>query len=50
MVHCPECKIELTCPCPSCKDRQPEVKKWLWLDGETPTCPDCGAYVEELVD
>lgn len=46
-MSCPNCKIQLECPCENCqkwrkKDGKVEVLLWEWIDGETMGCPICG--------
>ncbi len=45
-MTCPNCHIELECPCKNCQRwREKEGKiatlAWEWIDGETMRCPIC---------
>lgn len=39
---CPNCKHPQTCPCPSCQQRIPTEKPWIWVNGDTIKCGNCG--------
>ena len=46
-MACPNCKIELECPCRNCqewRERGGEVAALVeeWVDGNTIRCPICG--------
>jgi hypothetical protein len=46
-MTCPNCQIELKCPCSNCsgyrlKNGRVEALLWEWVDGETMRCPVCG--------
>jgi hypothetical protein len=45
-MNCPNCEIELKCPCKSCqehREKQGEIAAllWEWVDGDTMRCPIC---------
>lgn len=46
-MSCPNCEIDLSCPCKNCvgyrkKKGKFEALLWEWIDGETMRCPICG--------
>jgi len=46
-MACPNCEIDLSCPCRNCvsyrnKNGKPHVLNWEWLTGEIMMCPICG--------
>jgi hypothetical protein len=46
-MKCPKCNVDLQCPCPSCRSREPpglhESDHYKWrADGEIIECPNCG--------
>lgn len=48
-MSCPNCEIDLSCPCKNCvgyRRERGEFKAllWEWIDNETMQCPICGFY------
>jgi len=46
-MTCPNCGVELDCPCSNCQGYRKRNGKistllWEWVDGETMMCPVCG--------
>lgn len=41
-MSCPLCEYPYVCPCESCKDRNPNLRKWIRLDDYLEACPCCG--------
>lgn len=43
-MNCPECNIELYCPCNFCQKARKDktVVLWKWINGEFIKCPNCG--------
>ena len=43
-MSCPDCKIELHCPCSSCKERNDGKLRWINVRNkiEQIKCPTCG--------
>ena len=41
-MYCPNCNVELFCPCRNCKDGNKGKIKWKWTGGDYIKCPKCG--------
>ncbi|MCJ7423081.1 hypothetical protein MUP01_02280 [Candidatus Bathyarchaeota archaeon] len=43
------CGIQLACPCELCKDRNPTLNRWEWVDETVIRCPVCGNAEESSI-
>jgi hypothetical protein len=45
-MTCPSCEAQLFCPCKHCLKRHGKTGNdlWIWKNGDTIQCPECGFY------